>query len=79
MGHTVIGIEFVEDALKQFFQEQNIKYTTTKVDDFIVYKVCINYSNCLFVDAIRVYVALYLFYTIGRNMSELIIKINKLN
>ena len=39
MGHTVIGIEFVEDAIKQFFQEQNIKYTTTKVDDFIVYTV----------------------------------------
>ena len=60
MGHTVIGIEFVEDALKQFFQEQNIKYTTTQVDDFIVFTVFINFMNHLSVDAIRVYVALYI-------------------
>ena len=39
MGHTVIGVEFVEDALKQFFQEQNIKYTVKKVDDFMLYTV----------------------------------------
>ena len=47
MGHTVIGIEFVEDALKQFFQEQNIKYTTKNVDDFIVYTVSFKYRKKL--------------------------------
>ena len=39
MGHTVVGIEFVEEALKQFFQEQNIKYSVSKVDDFMLYMV----------------------------------------
>lgn len=45
MGHTVIGIEFVEDAIKQFFQEQNIKYTTKNVDDFTLYTVSFKYRK----------------------------------
>ncbi len=45
MGHTVVGIEFVEDAIKQFFQEQNIKYTTKNVDEFIVYTVSLKHNN----------------------------------
>jgi thiopurine S-methyltransferase len=39
MGHTVVGIEFVENAIEQFFQEQNIKFTVTTTGDFKVFTV----------------------------------------
>jgi hypothetical protein len=39
MGHTVIGIEFVQEAVEQFFQEQNIKYSVKVVDEFKLFTV----------------------------------------
>ena len=39
MGHTVIGVEFVESAIEQFFQEQNIRFSVKTVEDFKVFTV----------------------------------------
>ncbi len=39
LGHTVIGVEFVESAIEQFFQEQNIKFSVKTVEDFKVFTV----------------------------------------
>lgn len=37
LGHRVIGIEVVESAIEQFFQEQKIKFNIKTVDDFKVF------------------------------------------
>lgn len=39
MGHTVIGIEFVESAIEQFFQEQKINFSVKAIDNFKVFIV----------------------------------------
>ena len=39
MGHTVIGVEFVESAIEQFFHEQRIKYNIKIIDNFKVFVV----------------------------------------
>jgi len=46
MGHTVVGVEFVENAIEKFFQEQNIKFTVEQIDEFKCFKVnMIKYLN----------------------------------
>ncbi len=46
MGHTVVGVEFVENAIEQFFQGQNIKFTVEQIDEFKCFKVnMIKYLN----------------------------------
>ena len=47
MGHTVIGIEFVQEAVEQFFQEQNIKYSVKVVDEFKLFTVKIVFKRKL--------------------------------
>ena len=39
MGHTVVGIEFVEEAIEQFFQEQKISFSIKQIEDFKVFTV----------------------------------------
>ena len=39
MGHNVVGVEFVESAIEQFFQEQNIKFSVKQVDEFKCFTV----------------------------------------
>ena len=40
-GHTVVGCDCAPLAFKEFFAENNVEFTTKKVDDFEVYTVCI--------------------------------------
>ena len=42
LGHTVVGIEFVETAIEEFFAENNIKFNVKTVDDFKVFSVKLN-------------------------------------
>lgn len=42
LGHYVVGVEYVEDAVRQFFEEQKIKYQVTKVDEFQLFTVTLN-------------------------------------
>ncbi|MFP5386199.1 MAG: thiopurine S-methyltransferase [Bacteriovoracia bacterium] len=37
-GHSVIGVELSPIACHDFFQENGIKHTETKVQDFVIYK-----------------------------------------
>lgn len=39
LGHTVIGVEFVLEAVEQFFQEQNIKFSVKEMEEFKVFTV----------------------------------------
>ena len=41
-GHTVVGVEVAEQALRDFFSENNMEYTFEKVNksNACVYKVC---------------------------------------
>ena len=34
LGHNIVGIEYVEEAVRQFFSEQNIQFTVTEVKDY---------------------------------------------
>jgi thiopurine S-methyltransferase len=38
-GHEIVGVEFVEDAVLQFFAEQNIKYEVKEVENFKLFTV----------------------------------------
>ena len=40
MGHTVVGVECVPQALEEFFTEQKVEYTTESKEAFTLYKVC---------------------------------------
>ena len=33
MGHTIVGIELSDKALREFFQEQNVEYDVTPVEN----------------------------------------------
>ncbi len=37
-GYEIVGVEYVEDAVQQFFAEQNIKYEQEQVKDFKLFK-----------------------------------------
>ena len=39
MGHEIVGIEYAQIACKQFFEEQNIKYNVSQVNDFKIFTV----------------------------------------
>jgi thiopurine S-methyltransferase len=38
-GYEIVGVEFTEDAVLQFFAEQNIKYDVKEINDFKLYTV----------------------------------------
>ena len=44
-GHQIIGIEYVENAVVQFFTEQKIEYDTKEVKDFKLYSVNLHSVN----------------------------------
>ena len=48
MGHTVVGVEFVESAIEQFFQEQKINFSAKQLDDFKCFTVTKNYLKIFF-------------------------------
>ena len=37
IGHEIVGVEYVEDAVIQFFTEQNIEYNISQVGDYKLY------------------------------------------
>ena len=39
-GHSVIGIELVEDAIQDFFNEQDLVYIKHTISDLNFYSVC---------------------------------------
>ena len=44
LGHIVIGIEFIQDAVEQFFVDNKLAFTAKKIDDdFILYHVISKY------------------------------------
>lgn len=47
-GHTVIGVEYIEQPIKEFFSEQDLEYTVVSMPDNKgkIYKV---YKKQLFV------------------------------
>ena len=51
-GHTVVGVEISEIAIREFFAEQKLSYTEeplTKIAGAKVFKVCIDCGNCFHV------------------------------
>lgn len=50
MGHSVIGVEFSEQALKDFFVEQNLSYSEGSIPEISkakVFKVCFMHWFCI--------------------------------
>ena len=47
-GHTVVGVDISSAALKTFFQEQNIEFTTQMRQEFTLFKVCVIFAHCFF-------------------------------
>jgi hypothetical protein len=48
LGHTIIGVEYVEQAALDFFKEHSINYTVKKVKDFKLYSVIELFFNLIF-------------------------------
>ena len=66
LGHTVVGIEFVEEAIEQFFAENSIKFSAKTVDDFKVFTVVFS----LFYKFLISQLIYIIFFTIRVKMDE---------
>lgn len=48
MGHKIVGVEFVQSAIEQFFKENNLKFTMKKIENFQVYYVILRFLFKIF-------------------------------
>ncbi len=41
MGHEIVGVEYSEEPIKQFFDQHKIDYSVKEAENFKLYVVCI--------------------------------------
>ena len=39
LGHMIVGVEFVQDAIEEFFKENNLSFKLEQIDNFKLYSV----------------------------------------